>query len=84
MEMKRPHTTDVIKKIVPPLAVWVVGTILERPHVAKAVDRIDRKIGSRKRRASRNASAHRTLLVAGVAAIAAGLGLIATASSTKK
>jgi hypothetical protein len=84
MELKRPHTTEVIKKIVPPLAVWAVGALLEKPKVARAVNRIDRKIGTRKRSASRNVSTHRTLLVAGVAAIAAGLGLIATASSTKK
>ena len=41
MEIKRPHTTDVIKNIVPPLAVWAVGALLERPRVRKAVDKID-------------------------------------------
>jgi len=84
MEIKRPHAAELIKKFVPPLAVWAVGALLERPQVASAVDRLDHNISKGQRRASRNAAEHRLILVAGVAAVAVGIGLIAAASSKKK
>lgn len=59
------------------MTVWALETFLQRPKVQKVVDKIDR-------RARKNVAKNRTLMVAGVAAIAAGIGLIATASSTKK
>lgn len=74
---ERPHTSDILKQVIPPLTVWALETFLKRPKVQKVVDKIDR-------RARKNVAKNRTLMVAGVAAIAAGIGLIATASSTKK
>lgn len=73
----KPHTSDILKQVVPPLTVWAIEAVLKRPKIQKAVDKIDK-------RARKNVSRNRTMLVAGVAAIAAGIGLIATASSTKK
>ena len=73
----RPHTSDILKQVVPPVTVWAIEAVLKRPKIQKAVDKIDK-------RARKNVSKNRTMLVAGVAAIAAGIGLIATASSTKK
>jgi uncharacterized membrane protein len=73
----KPQTADILKQVVPPLTVWAVEALLKRPQIQKAVNKIDK-------RARKNVAKNRTMLVAGVAAIAAGIGLIATASSTKK
>ncbi len=73
----RPHAADIIKQVVPPLMVWAIETLMKRPRILKAVEKIDKK-------ARKNVAKNRTMMVAGVAAIAAGIGLIATASSTKK
>jgi hypothetical protein len=74
---QKPHTADILKQVVPPLTVWAVEALLKRPKIQKAVNKIDK-------RARKNVAKNRTILVAGVAAIAAGIGLIARASSTKK
>jgi len=74
---ERPHVSDILKQVVPPLTVWAIEALLKRPKIQKAVDKIDR-------RARKNVAKNRTMMVAGVAAIAAGIGLIATASSSKK
>ena len=74
---QRPHASDIIKQVVPPLTVWAIEALMKQPKVQKAVDKIDR-------RARKNVAKNRTMLVAGVAAIAAGIGLIATASSKKR
>ena len=74
---QRPHAADIIKQVVPPLTVWAIEALLKRPKIQKAVEKIDKK-------ARKNVAKNRTMMVAGVAVIAAGIGLIATASSTKK
>ena len=74
---QKPHVADILKQVVPPLTVWAIESVLKQPKIQKAVEKIDK-------RAKKNVSKNRTMLVAGVAAIAAGIGLIATASSTKK
>lgn len=74
---QRPHAADIIKQVVPPLTVWAIETLMKRPRIQKAVEKIDKK-------ARKNVAKNRTMMVAGFAAIAAGIGLIATASSTKK
>jgi len=74
---QRPHASDIIKQVVPPLTVWAIESLLKRPKVSKAVAKLDK-------RARKNASKNRTMLAAGIAVIAAGIGLIATASSSKK
>jgi hypothetical protein len=90
MNIKRPHSAEVIQKIVPPLAVWVVGALLEQPRIRQAVNRIDDQIEGRKQRAERSvmrakrtATMNRAWLAAGVAAIATGVGLIARAATRK-
>jgi len=82
--MKRPHVTEIIQRIVPPLAVWAVGALVERPRVRYAVDRLDRKLEKGQRRIVRNAAANRVWIVVGVAAIAGGIGLIAMASTKRR
>ena len=74
---QRPHAADIIKQVVPPLTVWAIEALMKRPKISKVVEKIDK-------RARKNVAKNRTMMVAGVAAIAAGIGLIATASSTKK
>ena len=84
MDLKRPHVTEIIQRIVPPLAVWAVGALIERPRVRHAVDRLDRQLEKGQRRVVRNATANRVWMVAGVAAIAGGICLIAMASTKRK
>ena len=74
---QRPHASDIIKQVVPPLTIWAIEALLKRPKVQKAVEKLDK-------RTRKNVAKNRTMMVAGVAVIAAGIGLIATASSTKK
>jgi hypothetical protein len=91
MEIKRPHSAEVIQKIVPPLAVWVVGQLLGQPGIRRAVNRLDDRIEKKRKRAeraavrtSRTMTMNRAWLAAGVAAIATGVGLIARAATPKK
>ena len=91
MELKRPHATEVIQSLVPPLTVWAIEALLETRRVKRAVNRVDEQIERTKRRAersiarvSRNAVSNRLWLAAGVAVIATGIGLMATAATKKK
>ena len=90
MDFRRPHSKDIIQKLVPPLAVWVVTQLLQTRRVSSAVDRADRKIEDGKsraeksiRRAGKNAAGNPILLTAGMVAIVTGLGLL-TRAATKK
>lgn len=73
----RPNTLEILKQVVPPVTVWAIEALFKQPKIQKTVEKIDK-------RARKNVSRNRTMMVAGVAAIAAGIGLIATASSKKK
>ena len=71
----------------PPLAIWAITRLLESQRVADSVDRADRRIESRKKRAGkafgrarRNARSNPLLLTAGMVAIVAGIGLVIKAA----
>jgi hypothetical protein len=89
--MKQSGTThQVIKQLIPPLAAWVVGKLLEAPKVRGAIQEIDARAFVNKRsamrtvrRAGRNAASNRAWLAAGAAAIVIGIGLMAKAARGK-
>jgi hypothetical protein len=87
MDVKKPDSHSMLKRIVAPLAVWAVTKALEAPKVKGAMADVDRKIQKQRRkagravvRASANAMNNRLWFAAGVAAIVTGVGLMAKAS----
>lgn len=89
MEVKSP-TRATMMRLVPPLAVWAIGRILEIPSVkgnVMVVDGIANKqrydLGRSVKRAVKNAKSNIPWLVAGVAAIVVGIGLMAKASTSE-
>ena len=88
--MKQSGSHQAIKRLIPPLAAWVLGKLLEAPRVKGALQEVDSRafIGKRTairtvRRAGRNAASNPAWLAAGVAAIAVGIGLMAKATRGK-
>lgn len=79
MKAIRP-THTLIKRMVPALAVWAVGKVLETPRVKARLERIDDQVFRTRKRAERKARSHKPLFAAGAAAIAIGVGLMATAA----
>ena len=83
MNVKSPTRTTMMR-LVPPLAVWAIGRILELPSVKGKVMEIDGRANKEKydlgrslKRGIRNAKSNLPWLAAGAAAIVAGVGLLA-------
>jgi hypothetical protein len=70
----------VIERMIPPLAVWAVGKMLETHRVQRALHRVDETILSKKRKATQNASNNRVWLAAGAAVMVLGISLLARAA----
>ena len=88
--MKKPATHQAIKRLIPPLAAWVIGKVLEAPKVRGALQEVDSRAYAQKRnvaravrRASRNAASKPAWLAAGAGAIAIGIALMAKATRGK-
>jgi len=88
--MKQPASHQAIKQLIPPLAAWVIGKLLEAPQVKGALHEVDARAYVKKRdvmrtvrRAGRNAASNRVWLAAGAAAIVIGIGLMAKAARGK-
>lgn len=87
MKPLRP-THQLIKRMVPALAVWGIGKVLEIPAVKQKIERIDSRffedrVAAKRifRRSAKTAvRKNRTLLAAGATALAVGIGLIASAT----
>lgn len=80
-------THTLIKRLIPPLAVWALGKVLETPQVKDALEEVDSRAYVQKRnatrairRAGRNAASRPAWLVAGAGAIAIGIALMAKAT----
>lgn len=78
----KPRSHDVIQRMIPPLAVWAVGKMLEVPRVQRALHDVDKKFYAGKRTMTRNAANNRAWLAAGAAAVVLGISIMARA--TKK
>lgn len=83
----KTNTHQAIKRLIPLLAVWGVGKVLETPRVKGALQEVDARAYIQKRnamravrRASRNAASNPAWLAAGAFAIAIGIGLMAKAA----
>jgi hypothetical protein len=88
--MERPATHHLIKRLIPPLAIWALGKVLDTPKVKGALQDIDSQTHAQKRkamrsvrRAGRNAASNSAWLAAGAAAIVVGIGLMARAARGK-
>jgi hypothetical protein len=79
MKPIRP-THTLIKRMVPALAVWAVGKVLETPEVKTRLAMFDERLFEKRRRAIRKARGNKPLFAAGAAAVALGIGLLATAA----
>lgn len=87
MKPIRP-THQFIKRMVPALAVWGIGKVLEVPAVKQQIEKIDDRFFADRVVATRNirrgaktaVRKNKALLAAGATALAVGIGLIAKAS----
>jgi hypothetical protein len=87
--MDTPRTEQIIKRLITPLTVFALTKLFESRHVQKALEKVDLRAYVAKQNAEsairkrlRNATRNPAMLVAGVAAFAIGVGLLAR--STKK
>ena len=76
----KPRSHDVIQRMIPPLAVWAVGKVLEVPKVRRALYKIDDKFYREQRSVKRHVANNRAWLAAGAAAIVLGISLMARAT----
>jgi hypothetical protein len=88
--MNKTGTHQWIHRLIPPLAVWVIGKALATPKAQGALKELDSRAYVQKRnairsvkRAGRNAASKPVWLAAGAAAIAVGIGLMAKATRGK-
>ena len=78
--MTKPRSHDVIQRMIPPLAVWLVGKVLEVPRVQRKLHEVDRKFYATKRSAERQAAHNRAWFAAGAAAFVVGISCLARAT----
>jgi len=76
----KARSHDVIERMIPPLAVWMLGKVLEVPRVQDALHRVDRKFDAKKRKVEHRAANNRAWLAAGAAAFMVGIGCLARAA----
>lgn len=76
----KPRSHDVIQRMIPPLAVWAVGKMLEVPKVQRTLDKVDQKLYAEKKTVEKRARHNRAWLAAGAAALLVGIGCMARAS----
>lgn len=79
MKPLRP-THTLIKRLVPAIAVWAVGKVLETPNVKARLQKVDQRVFDARKRATRNASGNGTWMAAGATVVALGIGLMAKAA----
>ena len=86
----KPDSHTMIKRLVPPLALWVTTKILDTPKVKGALADVDAHTHHRKRaaarsikRAGKNARRNRGWVAASAAALVVAIGFMARASSKR-
>lgn len=89
MKAKSPTRTT-MTRLIPPLAIWAVGRILDSDSLKGYVMQLDGETFKRRHDAVRslkkglkNARSNASWVAAGAAAIAIGIGLVAKAAATK-
>ena len=81
--MKKSPTYLLLSQIVPPLATWAIGELVQTPKVKEAVHDVDRSAMRSLKRVRKNAAANKAWLAAGAGAIAIGIALIGKATRGK-
>jgi hypothetical protein len=81
--MKKSPTHVILNQIIPPLAAWAIGELVQAPKVKEVVHDIDRSAMRSMKRARKNAASNRAWLAAGMGAIAVGVVLMAKATRGK-
>jgi hypothetical protein len=81
--MKKSPTHLLLSQILPPLATWAIGALVQTPEVKGAVHDIDRSAMRSMKRVRKNAASNKAWLAAGAGAIAIGLVLMAKATRGK-
>jgi hypothetical protein len=86
----KTNTHTLIKRLIPPLAVWAIGKVLETPKMQGALEEVDSRAYVHKRnaaravrKAGRNVASNPAWFAAGLAAVAVGIGLMAKATRSK-
>jgi len=78
--MKKSQTHQLLNQIIPPLAAWAIGKLVQAPKVRETVHDIDRNAIRSMKRVKRNAASNKAWLAAGVGAIGIGVALVAKAT----
>lgn len=85
---KTQDSHKMVKRLATAAAVWAIAKVLDLPKVARATRKVDDQITLKSgkaskslRRATTRARQHSGLVVAGVAALAIGAGLLGRAST---
>jgi hypothetical protein len=84
-------THQVIKRLIPPLAVWALGKLLETPRLQGALEEVDSRAYIHKRnatravrRAGKNAAKNPVWVAIGMVAIVVGIGMLTKATRPKR
>ena len=72
-----------LNQIIPPLAAWAIGQLVQAPKVKDVVQDIDRSAMRSMKRVRKNAASNKAWLAAGAGAIAIGIVLMAKATRDK-
>jgi hypothetical protein len=81
--MKQSPTHQLLNQIIPPLAAWAIGALVQAPKVKETVDDIDRTAMRSMKRVRKNVASNKAWLAAGAGAIAIGIVLMARATREK-
>ncbi|HEY6843757.1 MAG TPA: hypothetical protein VI391_06275 [Thermoanaerobaculia bacterium] len=81
--MKKSPTHQLLNQIIPPLAAWAIGKLVQAPKVRETVQDIDRNAMRSMKRVKKNAASNKAWLAAGVGAIGIGVVLMAKATRGK-
>ena len=79
----RPDAHTMIKRLVPPVALWITTKILETPKVKGSLADVDSKTHTRIRRAAKNARNNPVWLTAAAVALVVSVGCLFKASSSR-
>jgi len=78
--MQSTKTHALVKRLVPAVAVWVIGKALDTPRVKKHLQKVDEKVYEKRVLATHHVRENKAWLAAGAAACAIGLGMIVKAA----
>lgn len=81
--MKKSPTHQLLNQVIPPLAAWAIGKLVQTPKARAAVHDVDRGAIRSMKRMRKNAASNKAWVAAGAGAIAIGIALMAKATRGK-